>query len=240
MAVTFVGTLMIVRTIKRSRYFSQTITSHLRCPCGKIQGTITALPQDTVRLHCYCRDCHDYAIFIKNFNKSSNDAATTTATTSSGSNSGDGNGGKPPPSRRSPIPLVQVCKSDITINQGLEYMKLSRKYPPNKGMFRYYSSCCNMPLMNTWDVLGFVGVIEENLDSNKEKFVGPFRCYDDDIKNSENEKETTSQQQVPGLPVVRLVWNLIRYLPWRNHGPFDYTAEPTVFWGENSDKQKNE
>ena len=94
--------------------------------------------------------------------------------------------------------------------------------------------------MNTWDILGFVGVIEDNLDSNKEKFVGPFRCYDDDIKKSDQEKGTTSHQQFPGLPVVRLVWNMIRYLPWRNDGPFDYTLEPTVFWGENPDKEKND
>ena len=222
-ALTAVGVVMLIRSIKRS--LSPTIKLKLRCRCGKIHGEINTKVEDTLRLHCYCKDCQNYAKCIAKLGGSSNkDVLKSHGETE----------------------IIQVCKSAITINNqdgGIEHLKLCQQKAGmpagnKRGMFRYYASCCNVPIMNTWDILGFVGIIEDNIDDDtrlldKKFTIGPYSYATDEAINKpiDNVK--------PGLPVHRILWNLIRYLPWRHAGPFDFTAEPTMYWGSNIDENNN-
>lgn len=145
---------MVLRAIKRA--FSPTIHCKLSCQCGKIQGHINAKWEDSIRIHCYCTDCRSYANYIA---KLGNHEETTI--------------GKPHGDNR----VVQVCKSAITIEQGKDFLGLARKAPPEKAgklyMHRYFAKCCHVPLMNTVEFLGFVGVFTHFLDANHKQFDGP-------------------------------------------------------------------
>ena len=201
------GIVFILRTIKRS--LSPTIRAKLSCRCGSLQGEICAKQEDSVRLHCYCEDCRTYANVIANLDDNK-----------------DGN--KPMVYPCGETHLVQVCKSAVTIHKGIEHLQLARKSQTNGGgMYRYYAGCCHVPIMNTIDFLGFVGVFEDNLDAiQREKFYGPVKCF------TKEAVKTPLENVVPDLFAPRFLWNLLRYVPWTKAGPFDYTLKPTIYWGD--------
>jgi len=128
--------------------------------------------------------------------------------------------------------LVQVCKSALTITEGLENLKLARKAPPPSAggkptkqiyMHRYYSSCCNVPLINTYDSLGFVGILSEFLDEEQEKFDKVVRVFPEEALGEPENRE-------PDLFFPAFLWKLFRYQFRRRPGPaFDYEQEP-VYW----------
>lgn len=196
------GVLVVLRAIKR--HFAPVIQAKLSCRCGKVQGSICAKADDSIRLRCYCEDCRNYANFIEKDSSSKESIVYQPCGESR---------------------LVQVCKSGVSIDQGVEHLKLSRR-APNTGMFRYYASCCNTPILNTVDFLGYVGVYENNLDKETEKFAGPWCFCPHEAVKTPLEKEA-----LPTVPVRYFLWNLLRYMPWTKSGPLDYSLEP-VFWGE--------
>ncbi|CAJ1931514.1 unnamed protein product [Cylindrotheca closterium] len=196
--------LLAFRAFKRSR--SPIIETKFCCPCGKVKGTIRAKYEDSSRIHCCCTDCRAYTKAV---------AAL---------------GGKVKPLIHDygEAHLCQVCKSDVTIDEGLEHIKLARK-GPSQGMHRYYTGCCSVPLMNTFDFLGFVALYEDHLDEHHKQFHGPSVFC-------EHEAEKPFDLPIPKASTPRFLWNVLRYMPWRHSGPFDYTLEP-LYWGDN--KKKN-
>jgi hypothetical protein len=86
-----------------------------------------------------------------------------------------------------------------------------------------------VPLMNTPDSLGFVGVYEDRLDDKKEEFDGPWGSC---------EKEATKLPIINPVPTIffpRFLWMLLRFAPWTKSGPFDYSLPP-LYWGEEEKK----
>ena len=200
-------TILVVRAVKRS--FSPNITSKLACRCDKVRGEICAKAEDSIRLWCYCEDCRNYATRIAELD----DSKTTSS---------------PMIYPCGETHIVQVCKSALSIHQGLEHLKLARKTSSSggTGMFRYYASCCNTPILNTWDFLGFVGVLEDNLDSEREKFQGPY-CF----CTKEATQTIPVSDKVPEIKVHMFMWNVLRYWPWAKAGPLNYSLKP-ILWGE--------
>jgi hypothetical protein len=205
-----IAVALVGRYIKRQR--SPKIHSKLQCPCGSVQGYIQCIHEDSIRLWCFCDDCREYAEFVA----------------SQGGTSVVGEYGE--------TRLVQVCKSDLHLTQGRQWLQLSRKRPPTHGkssvyMHRYYSKCCHAPLYQTVDFLGFVGVHLTVLDDHRSEFDGPVCMFP--------EKAT---EQCPHLPpdasIAHFLWKLIRYHFSRKLGPFDYDMEP-VYWGKESQAKKH-
>ncbi|CAE7620237.1 unnamed protein product [Symbiodinium natans] len=208
-----VTTLLVLRALRRR--LSPVVTSKLACRCGKIQGEISAIRQDSIRIHCYCGDCREYAKFIASLGEQ-----------------GDTTIGEYGDSR-----LVQVCKSALKITQGHELIKLARKAakPDGKGqliMHRYYASCCSVPLYNTVDFLGFVGVFTDFLDEHCMEYAGPIRMFPEEALGAPPNPEAD-------VSFPDLFWKQLRYLWWRKCGPFDYTQEP-VYWASASDTKKDD
>lgn len=204
-AAAVAATVLTLRAIKR--YRSPTIDCQLRCRCGKIEGTISAKREDSIRIACYCADCRQYARFLA---KQSNHEETTI--------------GQPHGDSR----VVQVCKSAVTITKGQDLLGLARKGPPDPDgkkifMHRYYAKCCHAPLMNTVDFLGFVGVFTDFLDANHKGFAGPVAMLTE-------EALVDPQKREADIFVPDFLYKLVRYMPWRKAGPFDYQLEP-VYWG---------
>ncbi len=93
----------------------------IQCECGKFRAELTKFPQNTPgRLKCYCDDCQTYLYFLKREDLL------------------DDNGG---------TEIVPAYPADIQILAGKELIKCTRLSP--KGMFRFSTTCCNTPIVNT-------------------------------------------------------------------------------------------
>mmetsp|Transcript_20251 Transcript_20251/g.48250 ORF Transcript_20251/g.48250 Transcript_20251/m.48250 type:complete len:258 (+) Transcript_20251:85-858(+) len=235
---TIVVSALILRAIKR-RYFSPTICCKLSCQCGKIQGRVCAKWEDSIRIWCYCDDCRQYADYVANLQVQQHGKKKniTQPKPIYGEEYGESR-------------VVQVCKSDVTIDKGQDLLQLSRKFPPpsssskktegaknTKGkkeqlyMHRYYSKCCYVPIFQTVDFLGFVGIFTDNLESSEE-----YERYDGPVAMFTELALKPPDSPPPDIFVPGFLWKLIRYLPYRNVGPFDYDQQPT-YWG-GSDKKE--
>jgi hypothetical protein len=181
------------------------IEAKFSCGCGAIQGKIGAKKEDSMQLHCYCNDCRDFTAAI-----AAKGAKTIESTAE--------------------CRLVLVGKNALTIDQGTENIKLARK-AGDKGMFRYYAGCCNVPLWNTGDSIGFVGVYDNILSERKEEFDGPYGFGEDEPG------KLTITDPVPILTGAKFMEHLGRYGPHVESGPFDYSLPP-VYWDE-EEKESN-
>lgn len=199
-AVAVAWTLALLRRrVRRGR--SPAIESKLACPCGKVKGTVRAIAEDSTRIRCYCNDCRDYARAV--MEQGTRCTKTAAAFPSS-------------------VQILQVCKSAVTITEGRECMRLARKSPEDGGMHRFYCGSCHTPLMNTFDFLGFVGVLEDNLDGEREKFYGPVQIFEELAAGP-------IERPVPKVNMLRFLWGLVRYAPWTKAGPFDCGMTP-FYW----------
>lgn len=128
-------------------------TFSLTCACGGLRGELKINPVFGQRVVCMCADCQAFAHFL-----SLQDALL------------DENGG---------TEVYQTTPSAITITKGannLACMRLSQK-----GLMRWYASCCNSPVANTAPSAGlpFASLLIKfiRLDSEDARYtaLGPIR-----------------------------------------------------------------
>jgi len=93
----------------------------IQCDCGKFRAELTEFPNNTPgRLVCYCDDCQAFLNYIKR------------------SELMDQNGGSE---------IIPAYPADIQIIAGKDFVQCVRLH--SKGMFRFFTSCCNTPIANT-------------------------------------------------------------------------------------------
>jgi len=123
----------------------------LQCECGKLKGVVDH-PEKAMRAVCYCKDCQAFAHYL-----GKQDSVL------------DPMGG---------TDVVAVHPREVRFTEGRELlacMSLS-----DKGMLRWYASCCNSPIGNTSRSvkLAHVGLIHSCLESGPgalERAFGPVR-----------------------------------------------------------------
>jgi len=94
----------------------------LACNCGKVTGLVhDAEPGKGNRIVCYCKDCQAFAKAVDREEDTVNQYGGTD--------------------------IYQVAPSAVEISQGLENISCLRL--SEKGLHRWYASCCNTPLGNT-------------------------------------------------------------------------------------------
>jgi len=92
----------------------------LRCQCGTLQGTVSHT-EIVCRGVCYCKDCQAYAHFLGKADEMLDEM-----------------GGSD---------VVATLPQHVTFTQGLE--RLTCMSLSDRGMLRWYASCCNTPIGNT-------------------------------------------------------------------------------------------
>ncbi len=103
---------------------------NIQCQCGSFQAKLSHFPkQSPGRMVCYCDDCQSYLHFIKKQNLL------------------DANGG---------TEIVPVYPSNFQITAGINHMRGVRLN--EKGMYRWYASCCQTPIANTRPDMPWVGM----------------------------------------------------------------------------------
>jgi len=119
----------------------------ISCSCGAVKGTLSGAAR-TTHCVCYCKSCQAFAHFLGRADEIL-----------------DERGGSA---------IVQTQPSNVRFTQGLENlacMKLTEK-----GILRWYSSCCRTPLGNTLATarLSFVGLVHNCLETNSQNLVESF------------------------------------------------------------------
>jgi hypothetical protein len=117
----------------------------LQCRCGVVQGTV-GRPEVANRMVCYCRDCQAFAHFLGR--------AADILDEAGGSD------------------VVQTPPANVVFTAGVESLACMRL--TERGLLRWYASCCNTPIGNTPPDfrMSFVGLVSTCLRS-------PTRSIDD-------------------------------------------------------------
>lgn len=125
----------------------------IQCSCGKLKGSISNANLVN-RCVCYCKDCQAFAHFLKR-----------------GTEILDASGG---------TEIIQMTPASIHFEQGSEHLACMRL--SEKGLIRWYTSCCYTPIGNTLPnfKISFIGVISVCLKTNGESLensFGPIRAH---------------------------------------------------------------
>ena len=125
----------------------------LRCRCGTVSGWVKE-PRSANRVVCYCKDCQAFAYFLGQENQIL-----------------DERGGSD---------VIQILPKNLSFTQGIEALKCMRL--TEKGLLRWYASCCNTPIGNTLatNKISFVGLVHsclEKTDTPLQDSFGPVRAW---------------------------------------------------------------
>jgi uncharacterized protein DUF6151 len=125
----------------------------LRCRCGTVSGWVKE-PRSANRVVCYCKDCQAFAYFLGQENQIL-----------------DERGGSD---------VIQILPKNLSFTRGIEALKCIRL--TDKGLLRWYASCCNTPIGNTLASykISFVGIVHtclENADTPLHDSFGPVRAW---------------------------------------------------------------
>ena len=104
----------------------------LECLCGTVKGKIKVVPESFFHVHCLCCDCQSFASHLNNKEKILYK-----------------HGGSE---------LFQTYPAFMEISEGQD--KIGCVQLRDKGLYRWHTTCCNMPLANTMNSskFPFVGV----------------------------------------------------------------------------------
>lgn len=127
-------------------------TVSLKCDCGQVQGTAHDVSaSDGTRVVCCCDDCQAFAQHLNHEAKTLDEFGGTD--------------------------IFQITQAQVTIEQGQEKLQCLRLR--EKGLLRWYTSCCNTPVANTISAkMPFAGIIHSFMDvNNKDELLGPVRAH---------------------------------------------------------------
>jgi hypothetical protein len=124
----------------------------IACSCGQVRG-VADVSQDSVnRLVCHCDDCQSFAHFLERADEIL-----------------DEHGGSD---------ICQMSPGRLRITQGAENLACVRL--TEKGLVRWYASCCRTPLANTMlsQAIPFAGVLSSSLrpEGSLDRAIGPVRA----------------------------------------------------------------
>ncbi len=104
----------------------------LECSCGTVKGKLNVVPGSFFHVHCLCCDCQSFASHLNNKEKIL-----------------DKHGGSE---------LFQTYPAFLEISEGQDNIGCVQLR--DKGLYRWHTTCCNMPLANTMNSskIPFVGI----------------------------------------------------------------------------------
>lgn len=123
----------------------------LQCQCGALEGTV-ALSKAANRAVCYCRDCQSFARYLGQPERILNEQGGTR--------------------------IIAAVPNQVHLTRGAERLACMRL--SDKGMLRWYASCCRTPIGNTPPDPSFpyVGLIDACLPGaahQLDEALGPVR-----------------------------------------------------------------
>lgn len=115
------------------------MTHPIQCQCGTVRAQLHGSGTYN-RIACYCTDCRAFARFL---------------------------GGDAILDKQGGTQIVQVAQARLRFTHGLDHLAVMRL--SEKGLMRWYASCCNTPIGNTLDTpsISFIGLIHSCMDAKQ-------------------------------------------------------------------------
>jgi len=174
---------------------------NLKCKCGDVEGQISRVsPKVGNRVVCYCNDCQAFANYL-----STEDDIL------------DAWGG---------TEVYQTAPWHLSIHRGLENLRCLRLTP--KGLYRWYTGCCNTPVGNTISAsIPFVGVIHSFLDKDEqtESKLGPVRGYNKLVDAKGDVPESFQDVGMPLGTTAAVIWRLLKWKLTAGNKPYLFFNE---------------
>lgn len=168
------------------------------CSCGEVQGKTENVSSSIGnRLSCCCGDCQMFARFLEKEDVVLDEYGGTD--------------------------IFQMPISMLQITQGTEHIACLRL--SEKGLYRWYASCCNTPIGNTLGAgAPFVGLIHNFLDNleSRDEDLGVSRGYG---LTKSARKEVPQEQKTSFFVLLRSVF---KFISWKLRG----LNKPSSFFNE--------
>ena len=167
----------------------------LRCRCGTLRGQVSH-PEKVSRGVCYCKDCQAFAHFLGTTGDVLDDMGGTD--------------------------VVATLPQRVSFTQGVD--RLACMSLSDKGMLRWYASCCNTPIGNTprHMKLSHVGLVHTCLEDpprTLDAAFGPVRMR----VNTQSAKGAEKPKTLPLSTVVSIVKFMGSLLRARLDGSYKHT-----------------
>lgn len=178
-------------------------TLSLSCQCGEVKGSATgATASSGNRVVCCCADCQAFANHLGSDSKTLDEFGGTE--------------------------IFQTSQSQVNILQGQD--KLQSLRLKEKGLLRWYTSCCNTPVGNTISAkMPFVGLIHSFIDEpNRDDVLGPVRAY---VQTQYAIGEPSYPKHSAKFPLGITVRIVRKMLVWKVKGMHN----PSAFFTDNGD-----
>lgn len=120
---------------------------HLQCACGAVRGELDPLPRGN-HIVCCCDDCQAFAAFLGRDELLDRFGGTA---------------------------VVQVAPAQVRVTAGAEHLALVRL--SERGLHRWYASCCQTPIGNTMAGVPFIGVPVAFVTPGDREALGPPAAY---------------------------------------------------------------
>jgi uncharacterized protein DUF6151 len=172
----------------------------LKCSCGKVQGkTGNVNSSSGTRIVCCCDDCQSFAQYLGQENSVLDQYGGTD--------------------------IFQMPISNLKITEGNEQIASVRL--SSKGMYRWYTKCCNTPIGNSMGPgVPFIGVIHNIMDnaSTRDEDLGKNRGH---IQTKFARKAIPINQQGSSFRII--FRSLSKLIVWKIKG----LNKPSVFFDDN-------
>jgi hypothetical protein len=177
----------------------------LSCHCGKVTGVAQNVSaQSGHRLTCCCSDCQAFSQYLDGLGRTN---------------------AEPILDQFSGTDIFQMPISNLKIGQGLEKIDCVRL--TSKGMYRWYTRCCNTPIGNTMGVnMPFIGVIHNFMQHQTSRVdeIGKNRAY---VQTHEMKEKIP--KALKGSSSRAVVRSIFKILSWKMQG----LNKPSVFFEKN-------
>ena len=163
----------------------------LSCQCTAVEGSVSHVsPKVGNHIVCYCDDCQAFANHLSTSNNILDDWGGTE--------------------------IYQTAPWHINIHKGIENIQCLRLTP--KGLYRWYTGCCNTPVGNTLNAkFPFIGLIHSFIviDDLSKSALGPVKGY---YKTASVRGNLPASIQNKGMPVGTTIAVFWRLLKWKLTG----------------------
>jgi hypothetical protein len=154
----------------------------LRCECGLVEGYV-ASPRIAARAVCYCRDCQAFARFLGPSQRILNSQGGTD--------------------------IIATIPRHVHFTKGAEQLRCMRL--SDKGLLRWYATCCRTPIGNTPPDprLSYVGLVRSCLPGSSNEIdhvFGPSRIS----LNTASANGQVSSTRIAGLTgLLKIIRNVL-------------------------------
>lgn len=192
----------------------------LKCHCGTLKGNVDSLESGN-RGICYCKDCQAFARFLGRESEVLDDQGGTE--------------------------VVQILPKHVHVSEGMEALACVRL--TDKGILRWYASCCNTPIGSTLPnyKISYVGLVHSCLigvGESLDESMGPVRMLVN-TKSAKGEPKPKSAGvarailRITGMLARARLDGGYRHTPFFNVDDGTPVVQPEVLSPERLEKLKN-